>query len=152
MQRISCSVVGVFEVRAARCCSLPAPIAIIDHSTGPASGCVKKPALLSAISQSYLPLTELPLSTLASPAPSSPVDTEKRAQKQLHSEKTVVAAFQETEFWHEDAEEAKKSPPAPINCQTAVINNKYKKKNHNNNCTNHHVNRVCRTAFLFVIY
>lgn len=113
MQRISCSVVGVFVVRAARCCSLPAPIAIIDHSTGPASGCVKKPALLSAISQSYLPLTELPLSTLASPAPSSPVDTEKRAQKQLHSEKTVVAAFQEAEFWHENAEEAKNSPSSP---------------------------------------
>lgn len=89
------------------CCSLPAPIAIIDHSPGPASGCVKKPALLSAISQSYLPLTELPLSTLASPAPSSPEDTEKRAQKQLHSGKTAVAAFQEAESWHEDAEEAR---------------------------------------------
>lgn len=64
-------------VLAGRPCSPPAPIAIIDHSTGPASGCVKKPAFLSAISQSYLPLTELPLSTLAQPAPSSPVDTEK---------------------------------------------------------------------------
>lgn len=93
--------------RAVRCRSLPAPIAIIDHSTGPASGRVKKPALLSAISQSYLPLTELPLSTLASPAPSSPVDTEKRARKQLHSGKTAVAAFQEAELWHEDKEEAK---------------------------------------------
>lgn len=54
-------------------------------------------------------------------APSSPVDTEKRAQKQLHSEKTAVAAFQETELWHEDMEEA--NPPPPINWQTAVINN-----------------------------
>lgn len=111
IQRISCTVVCVFGVCAVRCCCLPAPIAIIDHSIGPASGCVKKPALLSAISQSYLPLTELPLSTLASPAPFSPVDTEKRAQKQLHSEKTAVAAFQETELWHEDTEEAK--PPTP---------------------------------------
>ena len=30
-------------------------IAIIHHSTAPASGCVKKPAFLSAISHSYLP-------------------------------------------------------------------------------------------------